>query len=98
MDMLTRTQTLFVDISAAACRVYKTSRNDAASEHPNLEAAGKKYKTSFYRMLGDVRPMLLHAFAFLCLAFHHGSFVAPLQAHCVCFLHVQIKQGKTGIF
>ena len=36
------------------CRVFKTSRNDGASEDPRLEEHGKKYKHSFYRMLGDV--------------------------------------------
>jgi len=34
--------------------VFKTSRNDGASEDPRLEEHGKKYKHSFYRMLGDV--------------------------------------------
>lgn len=46
--------------SSAECmecarRVFKTSRNDGASENPNLDDHGKKYKHSFYRMLGDVR-------------------------------------------
>ena len=35
-------------------RVFKSSRNDGASEDPRLEEHGKKYKHSFYRMLGDV--------------------------------------------
>ncbi len=34
--------------------MYKSSRADGASEDPALLDAGKKYKTSFYRMLGDV--------------------------------------------
>ena len=38
-------------------RVYKSSRADGASEHPDLEAAGKRYKHSFYRMLADVRTL-----------------------------------------
>ncbi|CAL8467374.1 g6911 [Coccomyxa elongata] len=36
-------------------RVYKSSRADGASEDPALLTAGKKYKTSFYRMLGDIK-------------------------------------------
>lgn len=43
-----------IEDSCTLRRVYKSSRNDAVSEHPDLEAHGKKYKTSFYRMLGDV--------------------------------------------
>lgn len=35
-------------------RVFKTSRSDGVSEDPRLEDHGKKYKHSFYRMLGDV--------------------------------------------
>lgn len=34
--------------------MFKSSRNDGASEDPRLEEHGKKYKHSFYRMLGDV--------------------------------------------
>ncbi|CAK0787344.1 hypothetical protein CVIRNUC_010563 [Coccomyxa viridis] len=36
-------------------RVFKSSRNDGASEDPKLEEHGKKYKHSFYRMLGDIK-------------------------------------------
>ncbi len=39
-------------------RVFKSSRNDGVSEDPKLEDHGKKYKHSFYRMLGDVSSSL----------------------------------------
>lgn len=82
-------------------RVYKTSRADGASEDPALVAAGKKYKTSFYRMLGDVSLTrdFLQSKPCLCgLECYLHSLAKYTSLRLIFSVLLQIKQGKTGIF